>query len=127
MGVRGPKAGWKRAAAGGDAPAVAAKALSNQAGRPDEKGAAESPTPPPTVKAAAKTAPARKANDAPPAQPTRMSAADSINPMKLSGQALKDLAHRMGIARSDAAGMSDDRLREQLRYRTSHLYETEGA
>lgn len=43
-----------------------------------------------------------------------LSAADRENPSKLSGDDLRALAHRRGIARSEAAGMSDEKLRQQL-------------
>lgn len=43
-----------------------------------------------------------------------LSAAERENPGKLSGDDLRALAHRRGIARSEAAGMSDEKLRQQL-------------
>ncbi len=38
------------------------------------------------------------------------------NPNKLEGQALRDLAHKQGLARSEVATMSDEKIRVQLRY-----------
>lgn len=51
-----------------------------------------------------------------------LSAADRENPDKLAGDALRALAHRRGIARSEAATMTDDKLRMQLRYITQRQY-----
>ncbi|HEY0955822.1 MAG TPA: hypothetical protein VGE36_13740 [Roseateles sp.] len=51
-----------------------------------------------------------------------LSAADRENPDKLSGAALRALAHRRGVSRSEAEGMSDDKLRMQLRYITHRQY-----
>lgn len=45
------------------------------------------------------------------------------NPAMLSGDALRALAHRMGIAKSDAARMSDEKIREQLKYAIYRRYE----
>jgi hypothetical protein len=47
------------------------------------------------------------------------------NPAMLHGDALKALAHRRGMARSDLATMSDERIREQLKYLTYRQYEDE--
>lgn len=41
----------------------------------------------------------------------------------LSGQALRDLAHRRGLAKSQLAAMSDEKIREQLRYATYRQYD----
>ena len=38
------------------------------------------------------------------------------HPDKLSGQDLRDLAHRQGLARSEMATMSDEKIRDQLKY-----------
>lgn len=38
------------------------------------------------------------------------------HPDKLSGQALRDLAHRHGLAKSELATMPDEKIRVQLRY-----------
>lgn len=56
-----------------------------------------------------------------------LSAADRENPDKLSGDDLRALAHRRGIARSEAAGMDDAKLRMQLRYITNRQYADEEA
>ena len=57
------------------------------------------------------------------AQETVPSAADRENPDKLSGDDLRTLAHRRGLARSTLPAMSDDKIREQLRYMTYNQYE----
>lgn len=38
------------------------------------------------------------------------------HPDKLSGQALRDLAHRHGLARSEMEPMTDEKIRDQLKY-----------
>lgn len=76
---------------------------------------------PPNTKAKAATA----ASVAPPA--TELSAADRENPGKLSGEALRRLAHQRGISRSEAESMSDEKLRLQLLYITNRQYADEGA
>lgn len=53
-----------------------------------------------------------------------MSAADLANPAKLQGDALKKLAHSMGMAKSELARLTDDRIRTQLKYLTHRKYET---
>lgn len=53
---------------------------------------------------------------------TELSAADRENPDKLAGDALRALAHRRGIARSESATMTDDKLRMQMRYITQRQY-----
>lgn len=55
-------------------------------------------------------------------QPIVLSAADRENPEKLSGQALKDLAHRRGMAKSILATMPDDKIRMELRYIVNRQY-----
>jgi hypothetical protein len=52
-----------------------------------------------------------------------LSAADRENPEKLAGSDLRVLAHRRGLARSALPTMSDDKIREQLRYMTYNQYE----
>jgi hypothetical protein len=77
------------------------------------------------AKAALVAAAARKAARAVvEAQP--LSAADRENPDKLTGEDLRALAHRRGVARSEAEAMSDDKLRMQLRYITNRQYTEEG-
>lgn len=53
----------------------------------------------------------------------KFSASDRENPGKLSGQALRDLAHRRGIALSTLCFMSDEKIREQLLYINYRQYE----
>lgn len=38
------------------------------------------------------------------------------HPDKISGQALRDLAHRKGMAKSELATMSDEKIRTQIKY-----------
>ena len=45
------------------------------------------------------------------------------NPAKLTGDDLRHLAHRMGLARSSLADMSDDIIREQIKYLTYRQYD----
>ncbi len=52
-----------------------------------------------------------------------LSAADRENPDKLTGQPLRELAHRRGLARSSLGAMSDEKIREQLRYITHRQYD----
>lgn len=56
-----------------------------------------------------------------------LSAADLENPEKLSGSALRDLAHKRGLARSEVERMDDDKIRIQLRYLTHRQYDDEVA
>ncbi len=41
------------------------------------------------------------------------------DPEKLTGDALRDLAHERGMSRSEVAAMADFKVREQLRYITA--------
>jgi hypothetical protein len=70
--------------------------------------------------AAAVRAPSAK--KPPPPQAAVLSAADRENPEKLSGEALKQLAHRRGLARSSLEDMPELKIREQLRYLTHRQY-----
>jgi hypothetical protein len=54
-----------------------------------------------------------------------LSASDRENPNKLSGEPLRALAHRRGLARSQLPSMSDEKIREQLRYMTYNQYEND--
>lgn len=56
-----------------------------------------------------------------------LSAADRENPEKLSGSALRDLAHKRGLSRSEVERMDDDKIRMQLRYLTHRQYDDEVA
>lgn len=93
MGARGPKPGFKKAR---EAAAAASKA------------------------AAVASAPSPEAADAT-EQP--MTTADRENPSKLTGDALKALAHRRGLAKSLLATMSDEKIRTELRYITHRQYD----
>ena len=55
--------------------------------------------------------------------PQALSYSDRNNPNRLTGRALQDLAFKRGIPRTDAEGMSDAKLREQLRYIDAREYE----
>lgn len=52
-----------------------------------------------------------------------LSHADRSNPDKLQGAHLRDLGHRLGLSRSEMGRMSDDKVREQLRYIAYRQYE----
>jgi len=45
------------------------------------------------------------------------------NYMHMSGEPLRAYALTMGVARSDAARLNDERLKAQIRYAISHQYE----
>ena len=78
--------------------------------------------------AQAESARAKRATASAPAEPApTLTAAERENPDKLTGQALRDLAHRRGIARSESARMDDAKLRMQLRYITNRQYASEDA
>jgi len=81
------------------------------------------------AQAALKASAARKATLPPPAPIHQaaepLSAADRENPDKLTGEALRALAHRRGVSRSEAETMSDEKLRMQLRYITQRQYAEE--
>jgi hypothetical protein len=48
--------------------------------------------------------------------------ANRDNFMRLSGQPLRDYAHRLGVARSEAAKLDDTKLKEQCRYLIGQQY-----
>lgn len=54
-----------------------------------------------------------------------MSAADRENPEKLTGEALRNLAHRRGMSLSELTGMPDAKVRMQLLYITNRQYADE--
>lgn len=56
-----------------------------------------------------------------------LSAQDRENPMKLTGEALRTLAHRRGLSRTELSRMSDEKIREQLRFVTHRQYEADDA
>ena len=115
MGARGPKPGFKKArAAQAAAPSVQSEATTV-------------PTP---AKEPAKAAPAPKSAKAQvqqPAveQPKPLTAGDRENPDKLSGDDLRALAHRRGLAKSVLATMPDEKIRMELRYITNRQYADE--
>lgn len=94
MGARGPKAGFRKVA--GPSATVAPQ-------RAPEQPRAPAPSPA--------------------AAPEALSSSDRINPNKLTGEALRELAYRRGIPRSTAADLSDTKIREQLRYIDARQYE----
>ena len=57
----------------------------------------------------------------PQAVPVR--ATDRDFPNRLSGDALRELAHQRGLARSSVDSMTDTKIREQLRYILQRQYE----
>ena len=57
----------------------------------------------------------------PDAVPVR--ATDRDFPNRLSGDALRELAHQRGLARSSLDDMTDTKIREQLRYILQRQYE----
>ena len=50
-------------------------------------------------------------------------ATDRDFPNRVSGDALRELAHQRGLARSSLDGMTDTKIREQLRYILQRQYE----
>ena len=50
-------------------------------------------------------------------------ATDRDFPNRLSGDALRELAHQRGLARSSLVSMTDTKIREQLRYILQRQYE----
>ncbi len=57
----------------------------------------------------------------PEAVPVRATERDFPN--RLSGDALRELAHQRGLARSSLDSMTDTKIREQLRYILQRQYE----
>ena len=129
MGKRGPKPGFKKARA-------AAEAARKGAATPlSSIGAAQENAPPvaiaPVAAIVPPPAPPAPAVDTPKRRKTpaeilaTMPACDRENPEKLKGEVLRALAFRRGIARSQLEGMSDDKIRTQLRYITHRQYDEE--
>lgn len=108
MAGAGGKSKAKAAAAAGASPDIVKAARAALAAR---KTAVRQAAPPPAPKAPPAPPKAKAESTEPP-----LSAADRENPDKLSGEALRKLAHQRGIARSEAERMDDDKLRMQLRY-----------
>lgn len=75
----------------------------------------------------ARAAQAAAPSSLPEASTITLSAADRENPEKLSGQALKDLAHRRGLAKSILADMPDAKIRMELRYIAHRQYGSDDA
>lgn len=101
MGKSGPKPGFKKQAAAAAQAAVAVQAQPQPHGQPD----------------VAMTQ----------AEADRLPAAYRENPAKLGGEALRRLGNRMGMAHSQMAEMSDEKLREQLKMITRRQYEEQEA
>lgn len=57
-----------------------------------------------------------------PAEAARLPAQHREHPRFLGGEALKQLAHRRGLARSECDRLDDERLRVQLNYLISRQY-----
>ena len=53
----------------------------------------------------------------------KLSAADLENPNKLTGSALRKLAHNRGLSLTALEGMADEKIRMELRYITNRQYE----
>lgn len=126
MGKRGPKPGFKKARE------ASASAPSSAPDTPIPKVAAKKA---PAKKAAAKKAPVKDlaqpassvpidkpVDPVPEAEQVPITAADRENPNKLTGQALRELAHRRGMARSVLADMPEEKIRMELRYITHRQY-----
>lgn len=47
---------------------------------------------------------------------SRLPAYQRENPEKLTGEALRNVAYRSGISRSELSRLSDEKIREQMRY-----------
>lgn len=62
-----------------------------------------------------------------PADEPVLSASDRENFDKLSGQPLRELANRRGIAFSTLCNMSDEKIRQQMRYIVYRQYEDDDA
>lgn len=137
MGARGPKKGFKLAKLEG-----AAKPLSSITAEKPAKPAKATPSVDvvaPAISAgdaeyaswmvAKVTAPVFEAARAAPARPVKVepTAADLENPEKLTGNALRELAHKRGLSRSELEGMPDEKIRMQLLYITNRQYAEEGA
>jgi hypothetical protein len=76
----------------------------------------------------AQTASAEGAGPSPiPSHEPVLSAQDRENPTKLTGEALRTLAHRRGLSRSELDRLSDEKIREQLRFVTHRQYEADDA
>ena len=71
---------------------------------------------------AAKPSPAKSESDSKPA-----SAWDKENPKKLSGVELQAFAHRQGMAKSELAKMTDEKIRIQLHHITARRYADDDA
>ena len=56
-------------------------------------------------------------------QAVPLRATDRDFPNRLSGDALRELAHQRGLARSSLDTMTDTKIREQLRYILQRQYE----
>lgn len=112
MGARGPKRGHKTLAA-----AAARKAAAVVAAPPVVE------TPPKPAPRAAKQPSLAMTRE----QAAKLSAAHRENPAKLGGEALRHLGSRLGLARSDMARMTDDKVRQQLQLLTHRQYEEEGS
>lgn len=115
MGSRGPQPGFKLARA--QKAALASTSQAPKAAAPQPAAASPIPDAKPT------TAPVKKARAAAP----EPSAADRENPDKLTGDALRALAHRRGLAKSMLPAMSDEKIRTELRYLAHRQYSDEPA
>jgi hypothetical protein len=117
MGARGPKPGFKKArAAQAAAPSSSPEASNTE--KPKARATAKPANVPEQQKAPEPQVQAAE-------QPKALSAADRENPDKLSGDDLRALAHRRGLAKSVLATMPDEKIRMELRYITNRQYNDE--
>lgn len=98
MGARGPKKGFKLAKVEGAA------------------------TPLSSIQTTKPAKPAKATPSAGIVASAPMSAADLENPNKLEGAALRELAHKRGLSRSELEDMPDAKIRLQLLYVTNRQY-----
>lgn len=132
MGKRGPKPGFKKARelAAASAAAVSAPSVLLAKTKPAVKAPAAKKAPAatkaPKAKKPATVAPVvAPAPDPSAEQPKPLTAADRENPDKLSGDDLRALAHRRGLAKSVLATMPDEKIRMELRYITNRQYSSD--
>jgi len=127
------KKGNGKAQAGASATLKSVKAAGAKAAAPapaptPEQAPPPAPAPAPTPEPSATTPvtpPPPPDPDPAPQAAEPLSAADLENPGKLTGEALRTLAHRRGVARSEAERMTDEQIRMQLRYITNRQYTEE--
>ena len=111
MGTRGPQKGFKQARLAKLAQTEGAATPLSSIGPAEPKPMVDIAPPVVAPVAPIVTPPVARARRAPVVE---LSAQDRENPAKLSGRPLRELAHKYGLAKSDIASMSEDKLREQM-------------